>query len=346
MGLILFLVVELLIFVLPDANQPNHHRPNSFTVSAESPLQQPAIIPFTRNSALPTKLNIIAGSLSQQIPGRSDTQQSLLRRTLRYISLFFLFYISLSSTSAQTIGGSTVYNFLNLPNTPQLTALGGVNISNISNDIGLSFNNPSLLRPSMHTQLNASFNSMYGGIRNYSLTGGYYSQQWQTSFAIGANYFDYGTIPQTDASGNILGDFHPTDYVTQLIASRRYEKKWFYGATFKFIHSGYGIYRSSGIALDAGFAFYDSAHFLQIAFTAKMICGCAIERHMRREQNPVICRSICNWELPSDSQRRRCNFHSLCITCSNSIFVIMIPLLITPMDMSRIIQAVDLQWIN
>src|SRR5882724_1179700 len=175
----------------------------------------------------------------------------------------------LYSGSAQTLGGNTVYNFLNLPNTPQLTALGGINISDISDDVGLSFNNPALLRAQMHAQLNASFNAFYAGVDNYSFCMAAHSSRLQTTFAAGVNYFDYGHIPQTDPAGNILGEFHPSDYVTQVSASRQYEKKWFYGATLKFIHSGYGIYHSSGAAMDIGINYYDSAHLFQVAFTAR-----------------------------------------------------------------------------
>ena len=115
-----------------------------------------------------------------------------------------------------------MFNFLRFPNTPQLTALGGVNVSNISNDVGLSFNNPSQLRPEMHGQVNFVFNSMYASINNYHLSGAYHSEMLNTSFGGGINYFDYGNILQTDAAGNTLGDFHPNDYVVQISASRRY----------------------------------------------------------------------------------------------------------------------------
>jgi len=175
----------------------------------------------------------------------------------------------LHAAPAQTLGGNTIYNFLNLPNTPQLTALGGINISDISDDVGLSFNNPALLRASMHAQLNAGFNSFYGGIHNYSVWMAAHSRRLETEFAAGVNYLDYGSLAQTDPFGNVLGDFHPSDYVFQVAASRRYEKKWFYGATLKFIHSSYGAYRSSGAAMDIGINYYDSAHLLQVAFTAR-----------------------------------------------------------------------------
>ncbi len=83
----------------------------------------------------------------------------------------FLFLISIAFISklpAQTLGGNAVFNFLSQPNTAQLSALGGVNISSIGNDVGMSFQNPSLLRDGMHQQINTSFNSFLAGIRNYS----------------------------------------------------------------------------------------------------------------------------------------------------------------------------------
>lgn len=170
---------------------------------------------------------------------------------------------------AQTLGGNAVFNFLKLPNTPQLTGLGGINVSNISNDIGMSFNNPSLLRPAMHMQLATVFNSMFAGVKNYHMMLGYSSEKLQTNVAFGVHYLDYGSIPQTDASGNVLGIFRPGDYVIQLSASKKYLEKWYYGASFKFINSNYGLYRSNGIAMDAGVTYYDSTQLVQLSLMLK-----------------------------------------------------------------------------
>jgi hypothetical protein len=161
--------------------------------------------------------------------------------------------------SAQTLGGNSVFNFLKLPNTPQLTSLGGVNISQPSNDVGLAFNNPALLKPEMHTQMNAVFNNFYSGIKVYHLSMGYHHQKLNTNFSWGLNYFDYGNITQTDVAGNIYGKFRPVDWVLQLSASRKYMDKWNYGATVKFINSDYGQYRSNGIAMDIGVLYSDSS---------------------------------------------------------------------------------------
>lgn len=174
-----------------------------------------------------------------------------------------------SVLKAQTLGGGSVFNFIKLPHTPQLTALGGVNISTATNDIGLAINNPALVKPEMHTQMNAVFNSFYAGINAYHLSLGYRHQKLKTNFAWGLTYFDYGKISETDAAGNTLGIVTPADWVVQVSASRSYLQKWNYGAAVKFISSDYGIYRSNGIAFDAGVLYTDTTNLITVSVLAK-----------------------------------------------------------------------------
>jgi hypothetical protein len=177
-------------------------------------------------------------------------------------------FFSLQVT-AQTLGGNTVFNFLKLPNTAQLSALGGINVSQTSNDVGLAFNNPALLKPEMHSQMNAVFNGFYAGISSYHLSLAYHHQKLNTNFLWGLTYFNYGSTTETDAAGNILGSFHPNDWVMQVSASRRYLEKWNYGATLKFISSNYGQYNSNGLAFDVGVLYHDTANLFSASLLVK-----------------------------------------------------------------------------
>jgi hypothetical protein len=188
---------------------------------------------------------------------------------MRRVLLAAILFVVAGAVSAQTLGGSTVFNFVNQPNTAQLSALGGVNVSNITNDVGLSFQNPALLRNNMNGQFNASFNGFIAGIRNYSFTSALHLANTETNVAFGVNFFDYGSITQTDASGNIYGTFHPNDYVAQVSASKQYKERFWYGGTLKFMSSNYGQYKSNGIAVDVGVAYYDSANGLQTSVVIK-----------------------------------------------------------------------------
>jgi hypothetical protein len=188
-----------------------------------------------------------------------------LRRYLLSLALLFL----LGRLCAQTLGGDAAFNFLKLSPAPQLTALGNVNGSVISNDASMAYHNPALLRPDMHGQMAGNFNIFLAGIRNIHAQGAFYKQNWKTVFSAGVNYFQYGNTDQTDAAGNNLGSFRPYDYVVQVSAGRKYLERWYYGATVKYIQSAYGIYRSNALAIDFGLNYYDSAAGWQIGFLAR-----------------------------------------------------------------------------
>lgn len=184
-----------------------------------------------------------------------------------FLAIIFCFIISVAG--AQTIGGGSAYNFMKLPATPLLTALGGVNTSYTTNEVGLTANNPALLNPGLHSLLGASFNSFLASIKTYSLTGAYAYEKWNTTFGGHIYFIDYGSIPQTDAAGNVSGNFHPVDYVVQVSAARQYLERWNYGASLKFINSNYQLYKSSAIAVDFGVLYSDSSKKLFASLLAK-----------------------------------------------------------------------------
>ena len=183
--------------------------------------------------------------------------------------LFLLLATSLHFfVQGQTLGGTAVYQFLKLPATPLLTAAGGVNVS-YAHEAGLTAHNPALLQQGLHSQMNASFNSFLGGIKTYALTGVHHHQPWQTTFGGHIYYVNYGSIPQTDAAGNEMGEFRPVDFVMQLSAGRKYGEKISYGAHLKFIQSSYGIYKSSALAMDVGLHYEDTANGFQAGLLAR-----------------------------------------------------------------------------
>jgi hypothetical protein len=169
--------------------------------------------------------------------------------------------------------------------------LGGINVSNTTNDVGLAFNNPALLKKEMHTQFHAVFNDFYAGINAYHISFAYRQERLKTNFSWGLAYFDYGKISETDAAGNIMGALNPNDWVMQLSASRNYLQKWQYGATLKFISSNYGIYRSNGIAMDVGVFFSDTAHLFSASVLVKNL-GFQLKQYYGTEPD----------ELPFDLQ--------------------------------------------
>lgn len=183
----------------------------------------------------------------------------------------FLIIITLwtFTAGAQTLGGNAVFSFLNLPASARQAALGGYNITAGGNDLGMGFQQPALLRPSMHGQVATSMNAFLAGIQQYNMSSAWYLSKQDITIAGGIQYLQYGSITQTDASGNVLGSFRPQDYVVQMMASKSYKQYWWLGTTLKYVHSNYGVYRSSGMAADISVLFSDTANLLQAAFLVR-----------------------------------------------------------------------------
>lgn len=198
---------------------------------------------------------------------------SLVTSAMRRLICFVVVSFVSAGLFAQTLGGRTAYNFLKFPASPQQSALGGINLTNESNDVSRAFSNPAQLDSGMHTQMAANFNALYAGVKNVHWMIAFRNKKLNTNFAAGIMYFDYGTTQQTDASGNIEGVYRPRDFVVQVQASREYLNRWKYGVSLKFLASNYGSYRSSAIAADVGVLYRDTANFLQASIVAVNMGG-------------------------------------------------------------------------
>ncbi|HEY0608826.1 MAG TPA: type IX secretion system protein PorQ [Chitinophaga sp.] len=205
---------------------------------------------------------------------------------LKRLSLFIVYVLCFQSLIAQVLGGKSVFPFLDLPAAPQLTALGGISVSQQTEDLSLATVSPALLRPSMHGHLQANYTSYLADVRYGHVMFGYHAESLQTTFAGSVQYVNYGSMAQTDAAGNVQGTFAPRDIAWQLTASRRYLERWFYGVSVKFIHSRYQQYSSTGIAADFGLAYQDTARQLQIGLAARNM-GAQLRTYVTGNQEPL-----------------------------------------------------------
>jgi hypothetical protein len=142
-------------------------------------------------------------------------------------------------------------------------------VANPDNDISLALQNPALMRPGLHNELQLNYNSYYGDIRIMNLQYGYYVPKINTAFAAGVQYLNYGSFTQTDQIGNIYGDFKSTDYALSLAASRSYQDHWRYGATLKFADSKLGGFTATAAVMDVGVNYYDTTTLWDIGVVAK-----------------------------------------------------------------------------
>ncbi|MBD5210747.1 MAG: type IX secretion system protein PorQ [Bacteroidales bacterium] len=168
--------------------------------------------------------------------------------------------------------GSTAYNFLNTTSSSRIYGLGGVNISNITGYLGSTDQNPGLLGGEMDNQLLVNYmrylgDSNFAGAR-YARAAGDYG-----AWAIGVQYYGYGTIKGADENGILTGDFSPSDLSFTGTYSHDITDRLRGGATLKLVYSGYDEYSAFAVATDLGINYYDEERDMSLSFVVSNLGG-------------------------------------------------------------------------
>jgi len=185
---------------------------------------------------------------------------------IRHLLLLFVAFLIIIPQSRAQVGGESTYEFLNLPNSARIAALGGNYLAVYDKDITLSLANPSLIHEDMHNNLGFSFVDYYTDI-NYG-----YAQYGRTFNKIGTfvatlQFINYGKFDRTDVTGQRNGTFAAGEYALNIGWGRKLHPHWTIGANIKGIYSTFEAYNSFGIAVDvAGSYIHEKA-----GFTASLI---------------------------------------------------------------------------
>jgi len=191
---------------------------------------------------------------------------------LKFTRSFFSaigFTMIVTGVQAQVTGGQYAFEFLRMSNSPHISALGGFAPANPDRDVSLTLQNPGLLSPAYHNQLSLNYNIYYAGIGIANLQYAYHVEPLKTDFGFGVQYLNYGTFPNTDMYGNILGDVRATDYSVNFSASRKYLEHWRYGATVKWANSRLADKSAMALVADVGVVYEDTANLWTIGVVAK-----------------------------------------------------------------------------
>jgi hypothetical protein len=185
------------------------------------------------------------------------------------IALILLFCIHMAN--AQT-GGRATYEFLNLSSSSRIAAMGGKLVPVKDNDLNLVFANPALLNPQMSQQLTFSGVKYFADIK-YGYVA--YAREFEKlgTFAAGMHYVNYGSFTETDATGQVTGEFKAAEYSLNLTWSRplNSDSTLTAGVTLKNIYSSLESYSSYGLAVDLGLNYYFPKSLTNVSFVAKNI---------------------------------------------------------------------------
>lgn len=141
------------------------------------------------------------------------------------------------------------YEFLGLPATARVTALGGYAIPEHDNDLGMALVFPSLLSSNVTGHLSMNFVDYFGDI-NYGVVSFAQSFPRLGTFSASLQYVDYGTFTEADETGQTYGNFVAGDYSFMIGWGRALNESFSIGSNLKTIYSAYHEYYSMGLALD------------------------------------------------------------------------------------------------
>ena len=131
--------------------------------------------------------------------------------------------------------GSSVFQFLNLPVSSRLAALGGTNVSLRDDDLNFAFQNPALLTENTHNNISLNYALYLADIMFGSAAYSYnYGKNY---FAAGIHYIDYGKFDYADEVGELSGEqFTAKDFAMNLMYARQLNDYFTAGATLKTIY--------------------------------------------------------------------------------------------------------------
>ena len=186
--------------------------------------------------------------------------------------IVFSIILTLFATKMGAQESQTGYNFLRLPVSAHAAALGGDNITLIEDDASLIWHNPALLASVSDKTINLNYMNYMSGANTASASFNRIVKE-KASWAVSAQYMDYGKMKETDESNNILGEFSAKDIAVAGYFSYMLSDRLVGGITAKFITSYIGDYNSIGMGVDLGLNYYDPDREWSISAVAKNLGG-------------------------------------------------------------------------
>ena len=182
-------------------------------------------------------------------------------------AIFVLFCLIINPAMSQS---GRVYEFLNLPSSARITALGGYGIPDIENDMDMALFYPSLVNEEMHQNLSLNFVDYFDDI-HYGTAGYSHTFENYGSFTGRVHYISYGKFDETDETGRELGTFGAGEYAAVIGWGRQLSDHFFIGSNLKIIGSDFYEYNSFGVAVDVSGSYINHEELFSASFLFRNI---------------------------------------------------------------------------
>ena len=179
-----------------------------------------------------------------------------------------LFTIHFSLLTAFSQESTTAYNFLRLPVSAHVAAVGGDNITLTDDDASLIFHNPALINGVSDKSINLNFMTYMEGAKTASaafMKGAGDRGTW----GVTAQYMDYGEMKQTTPEGEQIGTFSARDIAVGGTFAYALTNELSGGVTAKFITSYISGYNALAVAVDLGLNYFNEDIDLSLSAVAR-----------------------------------------------------------------------------
>ncbi len=184
----------------------------------------------------------------------------------------FALLCTIAATGTQAQESQTLYNFLRLPVSAHVAALGGDNITIVEDDPTLIFHNPALICTVSDMSINLNYMNYMEGCNTASAS---FTKSWRErgTWAVTAQYMDYGNMREVTADNIETGTFSVKDVVVGGAFAYIFNDKLAGGVSGKFISSNIGGYNSFAVGVDLGLNYYDEDKGLSLSAVARNLGG-------------------------------------------------------------------------
>jgi hypothetical protein len=180
--------------------------------------------------------------------------------------------LTLSALLGKSQESQTVYNFLRLPVSAHMAALGGENITLTDDDATFIFHNPALIMGVTDRTLNINLMTYMKGSTTAS-SSFIRAAGERASWGVTGQFMSYGTMKETTATGQQTGEFSAKDIAVGGSFAYALNDKFSGGITAKFVASYIGQYNSLGAAVDLGLNYFNPDGELSVSAVARNLGG-------------------------------------------------------------------------
>ena len=187
---------------------------------------------------------------------------------------FAIMFLALSFAPAVSVAqdSDNVFNFLRLPASAHVSALGGDNITLAENDASLVFHNPALINYVSDMTINLNMMTYMEGSVTASASFAKALGE-RATWGVQGRFISYGEMKETTVTGEQTGTFGARDVVLSGTFAYGLADRLSGGVTAKLVGSFIGSYSSIGVCVDLGLNYFDEEREWSLSAVARNLGG-------------------------------------------------------------------------